>query len=169
MFRSDFSSQWRCGNLHGDMKYVFAPLLAVFLLISFSSACAQSASVPFQPGEWQINSIVTPSMGKAIQRQTSVCAKSAAEAWQANTPTEKCTAPTLTSIANGYHATIECSGDTGPVQWKSDSSVDEMFSDSGKAFDAHGTATTTVSYSGHAPVKESATIHATGKRMGDCK
>lgn len=151
------------------MKYAYLSLLAVFALTSFSSARAQAVSVPFQPGEWQINSVVTTSTGKSVHRNSDVCAKSATDAWQPQSPNQECSAPALTAIADGYNVELKCRGDAGPVKWKSISSIHETFSSGGSVLVASGTTTTTVSYAGHAPITESATLHSTGKRTGACK
>lgn len=151
------------------MKSIGVSLLATFFLMFLPCAGAQAPATRFQPGEWQIHSIVTPSPGKPIQRQVSVCATSASQTWQAGTANQKCSQPTLTAIANGYNIQIHCAGGAGPVQWKSLSSIEETFSNGGTDLQASGTTTTTVSYAGHPPMTSSATLHATGHRSGICK
>lgn len=149
------------------MKTFYLLLVALFCLSFSSSARAQAAT--FQPGEWQINSTVTPSIGNPVHRDISVCAKNAGQPWQAESRHQKCSPPKITAISNGYNIQLSCSGGTGPVQWKSISNIHETFSNSGSNLKASGTTTTTVSYPGHAPMTSSAKLLATGKRTGSCK
>jgi hypothetical protein len=151
------------------MKLLKVCLTASILLILFPPAQAQSPNTVFQPGEWQIESTVTPSVGNPVHRQVSICAQSAGQTWQSGTANQSCTAPTVTAIAGGYNIKLNCTGGAGPVQWKSASSIRETFSNGGRTFDASGTTTTTVSYAGHAPMTSSAALHAMGKRTGACK
>lgn len=151
------------------MKASFVFLCASLTLLMAPLTHAQTAGTHFQPGEWQISSTVTPSVGHPVHRQVNVCAKSAGQAWQTSSANQKCAAPSLTAITNGFDVKISCSGGAGPVQWKSASNIQETFSHSGSDFHATGTTTTTLSYAGHAPMTTSATLDATGKRTGACQ
>ena len=156
-------------NLPGVMKIFHSCVIALLSFAALVSAPVQAASAQFQPGKWQINSIVTPSMGRPVHKQISVCAKSAGQTWQAKSRNQTCSAPTLTAISNGYNIKLACNGGAGPVQWKSISNIHETFSNGGSNLQASGTTTTTVSYAGHAPMTSSAKILATGERTGACK
>lgn len=151
------------------MKARFLFLAAVFTLLIVPFTHAQAANAQFQPGEWQIISTVTPSVGHPVHHQTTVCARSASQAWQNGTPNQTCSAPALTAIPGGYSINLSCAGGAGPVQWKSISTIHETFSNGGASLQATGSTTTTVSYSGHAPMTSSATLQATGTRVGACK
>lgn len=151
------------------MKHIFFLWLAVFLLIPFTPALAQSAKPRFQPGEWHISSTVTTSMGRTVHYQESVCAKNPAEAWQTHSSHQTCDAPVVTAITGGYNIKLNCTGGTGPVQWKSVSDINETFSNNGGALEATGSTQTAVSYAGHAPIHSTATVHSTGTRTGACK
>jgi hypothetical protein len=159
----------RCVNLHAEMKAYFPFSLVVLALMIPAFAHAQAAPPQFKPGEWQIDSTVTPAVGHPVHRTVDVCAKSAGQAWQTSTANQTCSAPALTPITGGYTITLSCTGGAGPVQWKSSSTVHEIFSDGGASFQATGKTTTTVSYAGHAPMTTSATMQSTGKRTGPCK
>ncbi|MGC8550519.1 MAG: DUF3617 domain-containing protein [Acidobacteriaceae bacterium] len=151
------------------MKVLYSCFIALLAFAALASAPVQAASAQFQPGEWQIQSTVTPSVGHPVHNQTSVCAKSAGQTWQAKSRNQTCSPPTLTAISNGYNIKLACSGGAGPVQWKSISNINETFSNGGSHLQASGTTTTTVSYAGHAPMTSSAKILATGERTGACK
>jgi hypothetical protein len=151
------------------MKSFYCCLVALLSASVLATPRVHAATPTFQPGEWQINSTVTPSTGRPMHREISVCAKSAGQTWQAQSRNQKCSAPTLTTISNGYNIKLSCSGGAGPVEWKSISNIDETFSNGGLDLQASGTTTTTVSYPGHSPMTSSAKILATGKRTGACK
>jgi len=149
------------------MKFYHFAFIALLPLSFLTSSDA--ATVTFQPGRWQINSTVTPSIGQPIHQEITVCAQNAGQTWQSGTRNQTCSNPTLTAIPNGYNIKLTCTGGAGPVQWKSASDIHETFSNTGSSLQASGTTTTTVSYAGHAPMTSSAKILATGKRTGTCK
>ena len=151
------------------MKVIPGCLLAAFLILTLTTAHALSPGVPFQPGQWQISSTVTPSTGKTVKRQQLVCAKNAGQTWQTHTANQQCGSPTITPSTHGYNIQLSCTGNAGPIHWKSASIIHEVLSNKGSAFQATGSTDTTVSYPGRPPLKASASIHATGQRVGACK
>ena len=157
-----------CANLSGDMK-LFATVLLALPLAAFTAAHAQSAQPNFKPGQWQVTSTVTPSIGKPVHNTTTVCAKGSGDFWKKSNPGQQCSAPQVTSIANGYNVKIQCSGGAGPVQWKMSSSVDETFSADGASFQATGSTSSETLLPGRPPMQVSATMQSTGKRLGACK
>lgn len=151
------------------MKARFPFFLAVCTLLLPAFAHAQARPPKFQPGEWQIHTTVTPSVGHPVSRTVNVCAKNASDTWHMKNANQTCSAPAITAIPGGYTITLSCSGGEGPVQWKSASTIHETFSNDGAGFKATGNTTTTVSYAGHAPMTSSATMQSTGTRTGSCK
>jgi hypothetical protein len=150
------------------MKLIPTLLLAL-PLAALTAAHAQSAQPKFQSGQWQIDSTVTPSIGKPVHNSVTVCAKGTGDFWKNAHPGQQCSPPQVTSIANGYNIKIQCSGGAGPVQWKMSSSVDETFSADGGSFQATGSTTSETILPGHPPMQVSATMQSSGKRLGACK
>ena len=146
------------------------PLAILILMLPFAavSSPAQTAKTQFQPGEWQTDSTVTPSLGKPLHRTITVCANQSGDFWNRPQPGQQCDAPQVTAIANGYNVKLHCSGSAGPVQWKMDSSINETFAANGNTFQATGTTNSQTILPGRPPMQASATILSTGKRIGPC-
>ena len=157
-----------CANLSGDMKFIPTFLLALSW-VAIPAAHAQSAQPNFKPGQWQVTSTVTPSIGKPVHKTVTVCAKNHGDLWNQPHPGQQCSAPQVTSIPSGYNVKIQCSGGAGPVQWKMSSSVDETLSADGNSFQANGTTTSETTLPGRPPMQVSATMQSTGKLLGACK
>lgn len=157
------------------MRHVRIASLLLFLaalsFVALPRGYAQSPKPKFQPGEWQIISTITIPTGQQLHSQDTVCAKQGEDFWKHPHPNQQCDAPQVTPITNGYTVNLHCSGGNGPVQknmWKMDSTINETFSANGTQLQSAGTVTTQTFIPGRSPMKETASIQATGKRLGPC-
>lgn len=137
-------------------------------LAALSFSHAQNQRPRFQPGEWQINSIVTLSTGGRTNSQITTCINQAGDFWKQTQPGMQCEAPVVAPIPNGYNVKIRCNGAAGPAQWKMESNINETFSGDGTSFQATGTTATQTTVPGQPPMQAMARIQSTGKRTGPC-
>jgi hypothetical protein len=147
--------------------------LQVLSALTFALACilpaaAQSGSVAFQSGEWQVSSVVTTSTGQKVGSEQRVCANKSSDFWTQSRPNLQCDAPTVTPVASGYRIQLACHGSSGPVEWKMQSDITETFSNAGHAFTATGNTTTTTTIPGRGPITASASIQSKGTYQGAC-
>jgi hypothetical protein len=138
---------------------------AVAMLIP--AAHGQSGSFSFQHGEWQVNSTVSAD-GRTVSLQQSVCAQGASDFWKQQRLGMQCDAPAMTSAPGGVHVRLACQGSTGPISWKMQSDVTEIFSQNGRSFTATGSTTTTTSMPGGASNTATATMLSKGTYQGAC-
>lgn len=131
-------------------------------------ASAQSTKPVFQPGEWQIDSVVTLSTGKQTNSEIMVCANQAGDFWEHQRTSVQCTPPKVTPIPSGYNVKISCAGGAGQVQWKMQSNINETFSSDGTSFQSSGATSTLTTFQGQAPMQAMARIRSVGKRTGPC-
>ncbi len=131
------------------------------------AAHGQSSAFSFQHGEWQVNSTVSAG-GRTVSLQQSVCAQGASDFWKQQRLGMQCDAPAMTSAPGGVHVRLACQGSTGPISWKMQSDVTEIFSQNGRSFTATGSTTTTTSMPGGASNTATATMLSKGTYQGAC-
>lgn len=142
-------------------------LSCVLALLGGSAAFGQSGAAAFKAGEWQVNSTVTVD-GRSVSSQQSVCAEDASDFWKQKNAAMQCQPPDITSVPSGVHVQLACNGSSGPVAWKMQSSVTEIFSNGGNSFTATGSTTTTTSYPGGSPMTASGVMRSEGTYRGAC-
>lgn len=146
-------------------KRLVLTLTAVVLFVPGSFA--QSAAFKFKSGEWRIDSTVTTS-GRAVSIRQRVCANDTSELWKQPHPNQQCDPASVTAAAGGIRVQLSCHGASGPVAWKLESDVTEIFSGDGASFTATGSTTTTTSYPGGNPISATGSIRSQGMYQGTC-
>ena len=141
----------------------------VTMLICAATAQAQPTSVGrLKPGDWQVHSVVTPSMGSPVTSTVHVCAAKASDFWTRSRPGMSCNAPTTRVNGSAVHVELSCKGSAGPVTWTANTVVDEQFNAAADGFHATGKTITTTVMPGGNPIIASATMASDGRYMGSC-
>lgn len=131
-------------------------------------AAAQSADFHFKPGEWRIDSTVTPSVGHPVTSRQQVCVRQTSDFFKQPLPNQPCSPPAVRSAPDGLHVQLDCQGGSGPVQWKMTANVTEIFSSDGSSFKATGHTTTTTTIPGQSPMTASGDMKSQGAYQGPC-
>jgi len=147
---------------------MFHSLLAATLLLASPFASAQKPEFKFQPGQWQIDSIVTMPTGQNISHHTTVCASKISDLAHQTELSKQCDDPGITYLPHGIQVQLACHGVNGPVSWTSRSSITEIFSNSGDVFTAGGTNRTTTTIPSRDPITSKVSIRSHGHNAGAC-
>ena len=115
-----------------------------------------------------MNTVLTMPGGHTSRASLSVCANNSTDLSQRPHPGEQCDPPVVTPVPNGVRVQLACHGGSGTVTFQSVSDVVDTFAADGMSFTAKGSATTTTSVAGQAPIKSSVTMESQGKNIGAC-
>ena len=143
-------------------------ILVCTALLFALPAAAQSADFHFKPGEWRIDSTVTPSVGHPVTSRQRVCARQTSDLYNQQRPNQQCSPPAVSSAPGGVRVQLTCQGGAGPAQWKMVADVQEIFSADGTSFKATGHTTTTTTLPGQSPMTVSGDMKSEGVYQGAC-